>query len=314
MAVAVALWLATAASQPAPRTETSLTLEVGSVHDSLSFTADWWGEADPHYWISTAGDPHNLLRFEDLDVPRGARITEARIIVWSFNVASEDPADHVTVWMELRDDSPAVESPSQAWDRMRERGQELRWPTVAVGRDQPQPSPDLAHLVQEIVSRAGWEAGNDVLFFARSAPTPAHDGRQMHSFHTGTAGATRPVLEVAYDLPNSLVEAIAVDPRLATFHRALQESGLESAVAGAGQVTVFAPTDEAFEMLDPDTVAALFEDATALRRFVRFHLLHDDVILMPRGRRLADGALNPMDSVLSIPGGILAEDEDDVRR
>lgn len=309
LACLVALTFA-AVAQEDPDGEVELRLEVQSVHDSLSFTREWWGETDPHYWISTDGDPHDLLRFEGLDVPQGARITRARLTVWSFNAASDDPEDWVTVWMEATDHAAPVEGPADAWSRMGEGGDGVRWPTTAAGRDQPQPSPDLSPLLQEIVSRPGWEAGNAVLFFARANPSPAHDGRQMHSYYTGAAGSTRPILEVAYTPARAgVAEVLSGDERFATFVRALRESGVWDTITGRGQVTVFAPTEEAFAALGDEAVEDLFADASALERFVRIHLVRDDVIVAEEGRLLRNGSVNPVDEVLALPEELLADSD-----
>lgn len=190
--------LAVAAAQAVPDEGTRLVLEVQAPEDSLSFTPDWWGLTDPHYWISTASDPHDLLRFTGLDVPAGATILTATLTVWSYNAAADDPADHVTVWMEQVDDAAPVTGPADAWERKASAGRTVRWATTRAGRGQPQPSPDLSPLLQEVVDRPGWSRGNAVLFFAAATSSPAHDGRQMHSYYTGTAGATRARLEVTY--------------------------------------------------------------------------------------------------------------------
>ena len=193
------LGIPAAAAQAGPEDDTSsLVLEVQAPEDSLSFTSDWWGISDPHYWISTAGNPHDLLRFEGLDIPQGAEITSATLTVWSFNAAAEETNDYVTLWMEQTDDAERATGPADAWARKETRGRTVLWPTTNAGRDQPQPSPDLAALIQEIVDRPGWTSGNAVRFFAEATPAPAHDGRQMHSYYTGAPGATRPVLEVSF--------------------------------------------------------------------------------------------------------------------
>lgn len=205
------LALGGAAAQPDPgASERTLVLEVASPHDSLSFTSDWWGESDPYYWISTAANPHSLLRFEGVEVPRGATMLGATLTVWSYNVAVDDPADHVTVWMEQVDDAAPVASPAEAWGRKDSRGLDAVWPTTNGGRGRPQPSPDLSAMLQQIVDRPGWSSGNAVLFFAAGTSTPAHDGRQAHSYYTGTAGETRATLEVRWAVASSA--AVRAEP------------------------------------------------------------------------------------------------------
>lgn len=73
----------------------------------------------------------------------------------------------------------------------------------------------------------------------------------------------------------SLTETIASRPELSTFSRALDASGLASEIAGGSAVTVFAPSDAAFEALGDGVAAALLDPVNhdALRRILAFHML-----------------------------------------
>ena len=55
-------------------------------------------------------------------------------------------------------------------------------------------------------------------------------------------------------------EVLARDGNFSTFVRALDASRLEGLLTGSGPYTVFAPTDEAFSRLPPETLDELFED------------------------------------------------------
>ena len=200
------IFASAAAQQGSDGAESTVVLEVQAVRDSLSFTRTWWGDTDPHHWISTEGDPHDVLRFEGLEVPQGARIDSAIVTVWSYNAATDDPDDYVTLWMEQVDDAERIAGPADAWGRKNNGGRRIRWPTTNPGRGRPQPSPDVRDLLQEIVDRPGWESGNAVQFFASATRDPAHDGRQMHSYWTGLPGRTRATLEVRFTPESSAVD------------------------------------------------------------------------------------------------------------
>lgn len=70
----------------------------------------------------------------------------------------------------------------------------------------------------------------------------------------------------------SLVDVLKLDGRFTTLLAAVQAAGLVDALAG-GQLTLFAPTDEAFAALPPGTVEALLGDIPALTRILTYHVL-----------------------------------------
>jgi len=67
-------------------------------------------------------------------------------------------------------------------------------------------------------------------------------------------------------------ELIDTDPRLSYFSMLLSEAGLSAAMRVPGPVTVFAPTDEAFDELSADTNARLRSDPELLSRLLGHHV------------------------------------------
>jgi uncharacterized surface protein with fasciclin (FAS1) repeats len=73
--------------------------------------------------------------------------------------------------------------------------------------------------------------------------------------------------------PDSIAEVVAADPRLSYLSMLLTESGVLTALsAGTDQVTLFAPTDDAFEQLSPDANARFRSDPDLLMRVLRHHI------------------------------------------
>lgn len=64
----------------------------------------------------------------------------------------------------------------------------------------------------------------------------------------------------------------AQDPRLTTLTTALQLTGLDIALEGAGPFTVLAPTDAAFARLPTVTLNSLLADPQALGRVLQYHV------------------------------------------
>jgi OOP family OmpA-OmpF porin len=74
---------------------------------------------------------------------------------------------------------------------------------------------------------------------------------------------------VVYPTIGDLVDA---DPRLSYFSMLLHEAGLTDVLRGPGPLTVFAPTDEAFDELSADTNARLSSDPAMLTALLGHHV------------------------------------------
>ena len=110
----------------------------------------------------------------------------------------------------------------------------------------------------------------------------------------------------------SLVETAVADGRFTTLLAALEAAGLaESLNSGAlGKLTVFAPTDEAFEALPEGTVEGLLADPEALAGVLTYHVtlgevLAADVVELESYASLAAGA--PV-SIAVVDGGVVLND------
>jgi uncharacterized surface protein with fasciclin (FAS1) repeats len=62
-----------------------------------------------------------------------------------------------------------------------------------------------------------------------------------------------------------------------TLLAAVDAAGLKQTLLQNGQLTVFAPTDEAFAKLPPGTVEALLADPAALRNILLYHVVLQEV-------------------------------------
>ena len=83
---------------------------------------------------------------------------------------------------------------------------------------------------------------------------------------------------VAEPLPG-LVETAVADGRFTTLLAALEASGLSEALASGalGKLTVFAPTNEAFDALPEGTLDSLLADTTALSGVLTYHVTLGEV-------------------------------------
>lgn len=78
-------------------------------------------------------------------------------------------------------------------------------------------------------------------------------------------GADRPAATVA--------QLVASNPELSTFGKLAATAGLQSTLEGAGPITVFIPTDEAFKAVPAATMDKLSKDPAALKAVLTYHVV-----------------------------------------
>jgi uncharacterized surface protein with fasciclin (FAS1) repeats len=71
----------------------------------------------------------------------------------------------------------------------------------------------------------------------------------------------------------SLLETFAATPRLKAFSSAIGTAGLSELLRGDGPLTIFAPTDRAFDRMPDGERAALLGDTVRLGEFIRHHVV-----------------------------------------
>lgn len=72
--------------------------------------------------------------------------------------------------------------------------------------------------------------------------------------------------------PSPMMTALSQDTELSTFVKLVQTAGLSDTVS-AGNVTVFAPTDEAFKAVPAATLDKLSKDTEMLKSVLNYHVL-----------------------------------------
>jgi uncharacterized surface protein with fasciclin (FAS1) repeats len=74
-----------------------------------------------------------------------------------------------------------------------------------------------------------------------------------------------------------LVQTAATDKRFTTLVSLVKRAGLAGALSGDTKLTVFAPTNAAFEKVPKATLKKLLADRAALRRVLLYHVVAGDV-------------------------------------
>jgi len=121
------------------------------------------------YRLSAGGDIYAAARFNDVDVPQGATITEA---YWSYTAYDNDAStDNVRLFAEDEDDSavisttyanaesPANKTPTTAY---------TNWTLPNQTTGTVYTSGDIGSVIQEVTDRGGWVSGNDLTILIRN--------------------------------------------------------------------------------------------------------------------------------------------------
>jgi hypothetical protein len=184
------------------------------------------------------------LRFSDIDIPAGATITAAYIqfqtretgsVVTDLQVrglASDDAAPFTTAPNDLSA-RPATSSlvnwQPPAWNLVNEAGPAQR-------------TPDLALVLQEIVDRSGWQAGNDMAFIITGSGT-----RTAYAFDGNPAKA--PLLHIEYTAPQTGDILLTQDPALRENVAGALVGTLGVAHPEPGETYIFSVNDSRFDIV-----------------------------------------------------------------
>jgi uncharacterized surface protein with fasciclin (FAS1) repeats len=94
-------------------------------------------------------------------------------------------------------------------------------------------------------------------------------------------------------MAETVAEILVRNPDLSTFVSAIEAAGLTEQIETAQTITVFAPSNEAFEALPPGVFDALQADKAKLKDVVLYHFVEGEVPSeKPKGSALSIAALN----------------------
>lgn len=123
------------------------------------------------------------IRFQNLEIPRGATITSARIEFETDEADSE--ATSLTLRAQAADDAATFTSAgfdlsSRPTTAAAVSWSPAPWPTVS----DRHLTPDLSPLVQEVVDRPGWASGNSMAFLVSGSgerTAESYDGESYNA-------------------------------------------------------------------------------------------------------------------------------------
>jgi Secretion system C-terminal sorting domain len=139
-------------------------------------------------WEGAPEDQNNLtagLRFRNIMLPQGAKIDSAFIQVWSHEAKTTDDVARITITGDATDDAQTFTEDVLITDRPRTTNSLLwevdtEWELWGMYQ-----TPDLKNIVQEVVDRSGWNAGNSIAFILQGENqglTEVENAREFESY------------------------------------------------------------------------------------------------------------------------------------
>lgn len=222
--------------------------EMDSLFDD-DLDAGWEGDPEDQN-ILTAG-----LRFTDVTIPKGFIIDSAYIQIYSHEGKSAEDVANITIVGEATDHASTYTYESLITTRPLTSAS-INWVVdVEWGLWMPYRTPDIKTIVQEIVNREGWEAGNALaimLMGENQGPSDVDNAREFESFENiadpedGGDGQNHPErvprLVVYYSAPSAIFNrqqsnSLIVYPNPASDHLTLNlESGSKATISVYNQI------------------------------------------------------------------------------
>lgn len=151
--------------------------EIDSLFDD-DIDTGWEGDPED-FNILTCG-----LRFQNIQLPKGAQIDSAYIEVFSHEAKTAEDVAELTIFGDDVDNAVTFTEDALITDRTYTNA-EVEW-TVAEewGLWTPHRTPDLSNIVQEVVDRDGWEAGNAIAFIIEGRNQGASEVENAREFES----------------------------------------------------------------------------------------------------------------------------------
>lgn len=142
-----------------------------------------------------SSDPQLVgIRFENVNIPQGATITGASLTFNAFSGNSQ--ASSLNFVGEAADNALAFSNATNNIGSRANTAASVNWSVPAWVANQDYTSPDLSTVVQEVVARGGWNAGNDLAILISGSGF-----RDAKSWNANPGQA--PLLEVSWTLNSS---------------------------------------------------------------------------------------------------------------
>ena len=135
------------------------------------------------------------VRFTDVTVPQGATVTLAYVELCADD--SDTPNTDLTIFGQDADDAPAFSSSDDDISDRSRTSASVTWENLSHWTsDQWYQTPDIASIIEQIVSRSGWASGNALVIMLRSDSPSGERDAITHDQSSSRA----PKLHIEYNL------------------------------------------------------------------------------------------------------------------
>ena len=169
----------------------------GGTYFSIVYGENTIGNYSADYYKAGFG-----ARFLNVTIPKGATITAASLIITSRYAASGATCN-ARVSAEDVDDAAAFSTEADFNTRFNTHTTaRIDWDAIAAwsvdeeGADTT--SPDIKTVIQEIVDRAGWVSGNDIVIFCEDFDARSSNGALRNGYSYDLSTSKAPKLHVEY--------------------------------------------------------------------------------------------------------------------
>lgn len=166
----------------------SLDLQVSNdADDAWELNGVFMGGDNYMYLNSISPNPlYAGLRFQNVNIPQGARIDHAYLIVSQTFVINDDP--ETTLYAEAVDNSNVIEGGGELLSAKPLTTNSVLWSDNNVGMGWKQ-SPDIRDVIQEIVNRSGWSSANSLTIIAKDTQSGKKFTADDYSYLAGQNAA-----------------------------------------------------------------------------------------------------------------------------
>jgi hypothetical protein len=224
-------------------------------------------------WEGDPADQNTLttgLRFQHIFIPQSAIIDSAFIIVYSHEAKTAADVANITIAGEAADHAESFTEDALITARPKTSASLLWEVAEEWGLWTPHQTPDLKDIVQEIVNRPGWEAGNAIAFVMQGenqGVSEVENAREWESYENiadpedGGDGQNHPErvsrLFITYSSPNlatSVFEATPSNVKSLTLYPnpASQLVTLELDNEAAARIRIFNGNGQLVKLIETD--------------------------------------------------------------
>jgi hypothetical protein len=206
--------------------------------DGYIFGASNFGTAPYLFFGAVDGVYHGYARFTNVSVPKGVTITSAKI-QYRANRTDTNVACNTRIYFNDEDNAIAPTS-AATFNAKTLTSAYVDWTIPAWTADTWYDSPDIKDIVQEVIDRDGWQNGNAMLLLHKDNSSTNYAYRRPYAYESGSASATRLVVE--FVTPTSVtVESATATLIFAAIAPTVSVNATVQAVVAAITVDAVAP-------------------------------------------------------------------------